>query len=447
MTKKMWSLLLTGALIAGVFTAVPAMAQAAPEVPATPNVVDPIGDANYLNDQGQQGTLGFQGDNVTPVDGGSVSDIMAAWFTADEANVYAHIQTEAPGPATAALFYRVTADPGVGANCLWFQAGAPGAGNAGSTGAALRTVAPCEPVQTVSEGAEFTQAEGPDGTGIHTIKIPRALSPYLVDGAKLGTPTAETRHYPNTPAAGATAPQIDNTKKGTDYTISSSGGAPTEPPVAQEPDGEPEPKPKSVNCKKKKNKKKKACKKGDKPVESGADKCGAYVPGELGAEAETTVVTEEATEEAPIVVEYTLGPAFGKVDPAYDLSTRVSHNVQLDSVGPEAGLFMRLETPETDDPDLYAYWNDGSEAAVAGGFNQALFAGPVPGPAGPVVNGSGNAGESGFGYEQINGLRTADCAGWDLDLVNWAGIGGTYTLKLWVGEIQNDPTPPAKAVE
>ena len=168
--------------------------------------------------------------------------------------------------------------------------------------------------------------------------------------------------------------------------------------------------------------------------------CAPYEPGELGAEAETTVVTDAATAEAPIEVDVPLGPATGSV--GSDRTTRMQLNVQVDSANPEAGLFARLESPPGDDPDLYAYWPSGDQAAVVGGFNPFLVAGPLPNPTNHAtissLNGQGTGGHSEFTAEQIDGLRTADCQGWTLDLVNWAGQGG-FTLYLWLGEIQNDP--------
>ncbi len=169
------------------------------------------------------------------------------------------------------------------------------------------------------------------------------------------------------------------------------------------------------------------------PVHAGKKKkkaaaCKAYVPGEMGAQAETTRITDKATEEEPIEIEVPFAPAAG----ASATQTHEYHNVQVDSKAKEAGLYARLESPPTDDPDLYVYWDNGNRAAVAGGFNQA--------PVGPL-DGTGSGGHSEIGAEQIDGLRTKDCGGFTLDMVNWAGIGGTYTLKLWLGEIQNDPAP------
>ena len=441
MTKKMWSLLLTGALIAGVFSAVPA--QAAPEVPTAPNVVDPSGDANYLNDQGLAGT-GFtgtpavvpaEGDRSTPADGGSVSDILAIWFTSDADNLYTHIQTEAPGPATAALFYRVTVDPGVGANCLWIQASAPGAGNVVGAGASLRTVAPCEPVETLTEGVEFLQEEGPDGTGIHTIKVPRALSPYLTDGAKLLTPIGQSRHNVSTGTpAGAVAPQIDNTKPGLEFVIGS-GGAPTAPPVVSEP---PTEEPVQKDCKKIKNKKKR--KKCVKEQGSGGDSCAAYEPSEFSKDVPVTVVIDEVTADKPIEIELETPEGLGTSsasgpDGGDGATSHVFVNVQVDSGAPRTGLWSRLEFAPEWDYDLWVRNNDG--AAAAGSAGGPPFAGPF--------DGTGSGGRAELGAENIEGLATNDCQGYLVDIAGATTPGDTVTLKLWLGEIVYDPAAPAKA--
>jgi hypothetical protein len=233
---------------------------------------------------------------------------------------------------------------------------------------------------------------------------------------------------------------MDNTDFGLDYVIGT-GGAPSKPeePKAEPPGKSDPPGQGNQDCSKIKNKKKKkACKKNSGKGNPPAAGCAAYTPGEMGAEAETTVVTDKATEESPIEIDVPLGPALGRVNATVDFSTRVKHNVQVDSKAAEAGLFVRLESPVTDDPDLYVYWDNRKEAASAGGFNQALFAGPLPQG---LLSGTGNGGHSGFGFEQIDGLRTSKCGGWTLDLVNWLGQGGTYKLKIWLGEIENDPKP------
>jgi hypothetical protein len=94
------------------------------------------------------------------------------------------------------------------------------------------------------------------------------------------------------------------------------------------------------------------------------------------------------------------------------------------------GLYIRYEFPEYEDHDLYVNYADGSSAATVGGFNQ-VSAGPL--------DGTGSGGHSEQGAEVLDGLRTADCAGYTLDLVNFLGQGGDYTVKFWLGEVQNEP--------
>lgn len=426
MKRRSIAVLFSVALAASVAQSLPA--QAAPTVPEEPNITDPVGDSNYLND----GNFVPIGKNTTtPADAGSVSDIMAVWFTDDADSISAHFQTEAPGPAIAALFYRVRVDPGVGANCMWFQGTASGAGNPNAEGtASLRTTGDCG-AETVGEGAEFIQEEGPDGTGIHTIKIPRALSSAFVDGRTLTAISAEVTNF----IGAVTAPTLDNTEVGTDYVIGSGGDA----PKVEEPEDEPKKdEPKKIDCKKKKNKKKKACKKnGDEPVEEPKAGCAAYEPGEMGAEAESFVVTDEHTEDAPLEITIDHDTA---IFPA-SVSDRYS-NIQVDSDAAEAGLYISYQFPDYEDHDLYIHYPDGAEAAHVAGFNPAPFV-----PATPVTgstDGTGTGGHSEMGAEVLDGLRTADCQGWTANWHNFIGEGGEYTVTLWLGEIQNDPAAPAE---
>ena len=450
MTKKMWSLLLTGALIAGVFTALPA--QAATEVPATPNVTDLKGDANFINDSTAPG-LGKG--TETPADASTIGDILAGWFSADAAKVHAHIQVEAVPPGGNGISYNFYAAPGegsAGANtvgCLRFWLVLPGTNPGGGSYQGAPIVKLHDRCNTggnvyAAPDAEFLIEEGPDGTGIVTISAPRDLSPLFADGQTLSAPTIVS----NSPAAGQTVgpreswavvtPSTDNTATGTDYVVGSGGGS-NEPPVVSEPPAE-EPKPKPVNCKKKKNKKKKECKKGEAPS---GDKCAAYVPGEQGAEAESLSITDAHTAEAPleITIEQAMGlggPLIGGVPVPPDGTSHVIKNLQVDSKEAEAGLFIRYLFPAYEDHDLYVNYPDGSEAAHVGGFN-AVSAGPF--------DGTGSGGHSERGAEQIDGLRTPDCGGYTVDFSNYLGEGGEYIVQMWLGEIQNDPAAPANAVE
>src|SRR5688572_4602726 len=107
MGKRFWSLVLSVALIGGVFSALPALAQEAPAtvVPAVVNIEDAVGDANYINDQGVGAPL--PGDTVLPASAGTVSDILKAWFTSDADTVSAHILTKAAPPASTPLIFHV----------------------------------------------------------------------------------------------------------------------------------------------------------------------------------------------------------------------------------------------------------------------------------------------------------------------------------------------------
>lgn len=160
--------------------------------------------------------------------------------------------------------------------------------------------------------------------------------------------------------------------------------------------------------------------------------CAAYVPGEQGAEAESFVVTDAATAEAPLEITVTqeMGQGNDGGIGVYDGTVHAFKNIQVDSAAAEAGLYIKYSFPVYEDHDLYVYYADGAEAAHVGGFNQ-VSAGPL--------DGTGSGGHSTQGAEQIDGLRTADCAGYTVDFANFLGEGGDYTVTLWLGDIQNDP--------
>ena len=205
--------------------AVPAGAQqteAEPTVvPAVVNIEDPAGDANYLNGQG----LEDEGDQTTPADASSVADILKVWFSHDQDVIRAHILTEVPPPATAsAYFFRVTADASGDTNCLWFQIATTGPTNPTATEVtgSLRDLCG-DANETFTEGITATIEETADGQGISTVTVPRATHPALGDNLILGAPRAQARNFLGV----VTAPQVDDTRAGTDYTIA--------PPPAEKP--------------------------------------------------------------------------------------------------------------------------------------------------------------------------------------------------------------------
>jgi hypothetical protein len=176
--------------------------QAAPK----PSIEDPLGDANFVNDQGTgDGSVGDQ----TAADAGTVSDLTAVTFTNDKKNLYVQISTEAAPPATTGIGYRVRVNPdSTGTHCLLFEAFFPGANNALTTGEAQ--------FRNTCTGGEATKV---DVLGT-TIVIPRKLDKALAKGGKLKSPQAQSflwsgSSYP----AGAAAPVADTTLVGKTYKL------------------------------------------------------------------------------------------------------------------------------------------------------------------------------------------------------------------------------------
>jgi hypothetical protein len=225
MAKKLISVLAAAGLVAGALTTSTVTAQAAPEVPAEPNIVDPPGDANYVNNN-QTGGQG--GNNHTgPTDASSLADILAVWFTHDAEKISVHVQTEAPQPSSGAayiVFFYANPD-----ECLFaeFAIAAPSY-QSDSYAEVEDSCAGLEPAE-----GEIISEEGPDGTGIITATFPRSYSPSFADGAVIGTPRIEMRNLNGGPAS-LRGPTIDNTDPGTDYTITG-GGEIAEPKEPKKP--------------------------------------------------------------------------------------------------------------------------------------------------------------------------------------------------------------------
>lgn len=440
--KRFWSVIAAGALVSSAFTV--GSAQAAPEIPATVQVDDPKGDANAINDQDNAyGTpLAGQGDhNQATV--GNATDLLKIWFSNTDADVSLHFQTNGdPNRLVYDSYFRFSSNPGEGAvgadktrGCLQWVASLNGAAGA-YTGATEGVLTDKCNVGTPVVGTLVSE-EGPDKTFITTITFPRSYSPLLADGGSITTPFGVSRivYYGPTPQSGAFV-TLDNTKRGTDYAIS--GGAPTAPPVVQEP---PVDKPDPKGCTKGKGKKK-GCgtdkgkgPKGPKAPQS----CAPLAAGPMGAGAETFTVTDAATAEAPLEVPVKLDMSLADLDfegvlPAPFDPTQQIVNIQVDPAAAEAGLYLTFEFPQRRDYDLFLRHNDDSEAASAHGFNTAIET--------PFHNTKTNhAGESTSTSEKIIGLRTTDCGGYTLEVNNWLGEGGNMVVKAFLGEIKNDPRP------
>lgn len=449
MNKRLWSLALSAALVAGVFSALPASAQEAPPlvIPEVVQIDDPVGDANGLNDQDNAyGTPAEgQGDQAFGP-GGTATDIRKVWFSNTSTEVSLNIQLNAD-PSTLAYdtYFRFSSNAGEGTvatdatrGCLQWIASVNGAAGAYGGPTEGNLTDKCNVGDPVLGPLTVSPGEG-DGNGfVITVTFPRSYSPLLADGSSLTAPFGVSRilyanGLPPTPAAGSTAAfvTLDNTKRGTDYTLSAGGPVVTPVPDPDPTvDPEPKPKPKPKKCKKKANGKKVCPKKKPKPkppvVPPGppAGSCPAYVPGEQGAEVETTVVTDAATAEKPVEIPLEIGAGFGVGGVFEDAIAHAYHNVQVDSTSGSTGLYVRLEMPYPSDYDLFVRNADGTEAARAAGFN--------PEPA--VYNDNTAGGHTEPDAEMIDGVTTADCGGYTIDAGAATGEGGELTLKFWLGE-------------
>lgn len=162
--------------------------------------------------------------------------------------------------------------------------------------------------------------------------------------------------------------------------------------------------------------------------------CKAFTPGEKGTDKPTIKITNAATEEAPVVQKVTLAGSYS--EGIVDEAGRDAFNVQVDSAAAEAGLHVLFEFPTRRDYDLELLHTDGSYAARSHDFN--LLYSPDP----RTYSNEGHGGEATDHSEKLVGIRTSDCGGWTVETVNWLGEGGELEVKLWLGDIVNDPQEP-----
>lgn len=193
------------ALILGVVAALAATSLTATAAPPKPHIEDPVGDSNFINDQGTgDGSFGDQ----TEADAGTVSDLISVTFSNDSKNLYVNIQTEAAPPALTGIGYRVRVNPdGAGGSyCLLFEAMFSGANNV--------LTAPEAYFRDTCTGGEAVPLEL---LGLQLV-VPRELSESFAKGSTLTAPQAQAylwsgSSYP----AGFAGPHADTTKIGTDF--------------------------------------------------------------------------------------------------------------------------------------------------------------------------------------------------------------------------------------
>lgn len=198
--KRTLSIAVALAVTAGL-TLTPFGASAAPK----PIIEDPLGDANFVNDQGTgDGSFG----DFTGADAGTVSDITAITLTNDAKNLTIAIATEVAPPAATAVGFRVRFNPDdAGTHCITVEAFFPGANNNLTEG-----VAHFHDVCAGTDAVELKML----GT---TIVVPRKLNKAFAKGATLTVPQAQSFQYSGTYPVGVAAPTIDTTKVGTDYKV------------------------------------------------------------------------------------------------------------------------------------------------------------------------------------------------------------------------------------
>jgi len=142
--------------------------------------------------------------------------------------------------------------------------------------------------------------------------------------------------------------------------------------------------------------------------------------------AEVVKVTDAATEEAPIVIEYEHGPALWNTESQEPIQEDTKwFNIQVDSAAASAGLYLLQEwaVPSPSDMDLYL-WDGptGEQAEVSGALNLAPTEVPIVGETG------------GMGWESISGFLVGDCAGYSIESRAFMTAGEAMTLSIWLGE-------------
>jgi hypothetical protein len=182
---------------------------AATAAPAPKQILeDPAGDANALNDQGTGD--GSNGDNVTPADASTVTDLVGVSLANDAKNLYVSIETEVAPPATQGVGFRVRFNPdgAAGAHCIVLEAFFPGGGNdlAAAEGHLRDTCAGGDPVPVEILGYQMV--------------VPRKSNKAFAKGATLKAPQAQSFIYVGSSyPAGAALITMDTTKVGTDYKL------------------------------------------------------------------------------------------------------------------------------------------------------------------------------------------------------------------------------------
>jgi hypothetical protein len=163
---------------------------------------------------------------------------------------------------------------------------------------------------------------------------------------------------------------------------------------------------------------------------SAKKKCGKFTAPDWAGDAETTVVTDKATADAPITIDLSTGPGAGFTSTDYPADetgsiTHVFQNVIVDTNAKSANLFARIDYIPAFDYDLFLRFPAGPALAYEADFNPATAAGP----SGVGATESAHAEP---GVSQIDGYPMADCTGYTVDVASSITPGGPVTLTIWL---------------
>ena len=170
-----------------------------------------------------------------------------------------------------------------------------------------------------------------------------------------------------------------------------------------------------------------------KPKKKG---CPAFAPVEPASnsgetaealEAPVVKITDAATAEAPVVMEFAHGPAlWDTLNQEPIVEDTVFFNIQVESKqgAPTLNVFQEWAAHPPSDMDLYMYDATGTEVAVSGSAN--AFPTPVS-----QVPGQGTGA---WGLESVPGYATSNCAGYTIESRAFTTAGEDMTLSIWLGE-------------
>jgi hypothetical protein len=424
MVKRLITLLMASMLVGGLLAASPARAEGEPGstggvLPDSPNIVDDAGDANMHS-------------AVTGVGGGLTqtgADILSVWFTNDATNLYVHVQNTTNVRAESLTFITYVG-PATGTDCMQLRMTTEGEGVdpfssislSGDCGTGVTAYGP------------LLEEVGPDDTTILTGTYPLADVQKVATSGLLAEPDTLVGY--NLRDASARAGIIDDTEVGTDYVVAS--GAPSKPTKPVKPTHPSTPVKKG--CTKGKGKKK-GC---TKPNPGKGTGCAPVTPSPAGAGKPTITLTPAATEAAPLEQKLTLAQSTADIPLVGGDPTTDAFNVQVDTPSGDGGLYALIEFPQRNDYDLDLEYPDGSYAARSHAFNTVIELNDQEAPIFGGISSTGHGGESTASSEKLVGIKTADCGGYTLEVTNFLSQGGEVSIKLWLGEIKNDPQAPGE---